>query len=1075
VTIREWPRFDESSEFQAPEITGDLPMRTIAATLLILLSGRTDLVGGQSPNGGISGIVTDSSGAALAGARVCITNRDTSQVRGVITSTTGMYNAWALPPASYTVSAEFPGFKRMERAARVEAGTTTTVDLALEVGQMRDTVTVSGVVPLIRRDHHQISGVVTHDQIESLPLNGRNFLELAKLEPGVTSPIRGAFNRTFVPSLGAGVQTIPRIGFTRTTVDGASIHPPGTIGSSFQVSQEVVQEFQMSTVNFDLTTSPTTIAALNVVTRAGGNETHGSGFSFYRDHNLAAYPGLGRDPFNPDPFFQRHQVGAALGGPIRRERTFFFASYERNDQRGIVSVRPSDPELAWLGGLFASPSRSDLVSARVDVHFHSNHHAFARYTHDRSHSFFSGAVVPTLPSGWSRFTGRLNQGLAAATSVLSPNVVNDLRFSRFFQDGSQTPIENADCPGRCFGLGAPRIVISDVGVMFGLASTLSDAGHRYQLSDRLIWQRGDHHLRFGFEWEHSHITTTMLDAGQITLWSPGVVRQRDATIPLPASFNSVDDMLALPLRSFQTVVGPAGVPQRGFRPDRLLDLYRLYASDAWRLNPRLTVNAGLAWFYEPNALNHDLTKPSLLIPLLGEKGLGPPRAQRANFSPTLGFAWTATANGKTVIRGGAGRYFDPAASTNSGGLANERVLLSPLGAGRITISGGQIVHDGRSLDFPQQPTSFTGVQLRAVLPGKLAELLPSFNPDNRDFTVRTIDFTKAGITLYDPSYGVPYALHVSVGGQRELARGFVVSADAVWRRFVHTFINGIDYNRWNSSGGAVIPPCVGSQRTDITARCSNGSMFFDTTIGRARYAGLVVRVQKRLAHGFQLLGSYALGSYVGTNGTGLGTVEPTGGRVFGFNNDDWFENYGPLPTDQRHVLNVSGFVELPWRFHVAFSVSAYSRPPFSAYVAGMDFNGDGTQNDLLPRTTVNEFGRGLDKEDLKRLVDHYNVEVAGRRTPTGPIAPRVTLPDDYAFDDNFFTQDLRLTRRFQFGRGTAAVSLFAEVFNLFNTPNLVGYTGNLTSRSFGQPTARFTQVFGSGGPRAVQFGARANF
>src|SRR5687767_15196276 len=314
---------------------------------------------------------------------------------------------------------------------------------------MRDTVTVSGVVPLIRRDHHQVSGVVTREQIENLPLNGRNFLELAKLEPGVTSSVRGAFNRTFVPSLGAGLQTIPRIGFTRTTVDGASIHPPGTIGSSFQVSQEVVQEFQMSTVNFDLATSSTSVAALNIVTRAGGNETHGSGFSFYRDHNLAAYPGLGRDAFNPNPFFQRHQFGAALGGPIREDRAFFFASYERNDQRGIVSVRPSDPDLAWLAGLFSSPALSDLVSARVDVRLHSNHQAFARYTHDRGHSFFSGVGLPSLPSGWARFTGRLNQSVAGVTSVWSPNIVNDLRISRFSQDGSQNPVRPEDCPAPC--------------------------------------------------------------------------------------------------------------------------------------------------------------------------------------------------------------------------------------------------------------------------------------------------------------------------------------------------------------------------------------------------------------------------------------------------------------------------------------------------------------------------------------------------------------------------------------------------------------------------------------------------
>ena len=365
---------------------------------------------------------------------------------------------------------------------------------------------------------------------------------------------------------------------------------------------------------------------------------------------------------------------------------------------------------------------------------------------------------------------------------------------------------------------------------------------------------------------------------------------------------------------------------------------------------RLTLNAGLAWSYEPNALNHDLSKPALLTPILGADGLTAPLVRRANFSPTLGFAWTATRNGKTVIRGGAGRYFDPVAAPTAATWRTSGLFLSPLGAGRITISGGSIVHEGRPLDFPQRPTSFTGAQLLEILPAKLAELLPSFSPSNRDFSVRTIDFTKEGRNLYDPSFKTPSAVHVNWACSASWRRGFVVSADAVWRRFLHTFISGIDYNRWNSVGGAVIPACLGPQRNDVTVLCSNRNIFFDTTIGRASYQGLLLRVEKRFAGRVQFLGSYALGSYVGTNGTGTGTAENTGGRVFGFNNDNWFENYGPLPTDQRHVLNLSGFVELPWRLQVAFSVSAYSRPPFSAYVAGMDFNGDGTQNDLLPGT-----------------------------------------------------------------------------------------------------------------------------
>jgi hypothetical protein len=238
---------------------------------------------------------------------------------------------------------------------------------------------------------------------------------------------------------------------------------------------------------------------------------------------------------------------------------------------------------------------------------------------------------------------------------------------------------------------------------------------------------------------------------------------------------------------------------------------------------------------------------------------------------------------------------------------------------------------------------------------------------------------------------------------------------------------------------------------------------------------LLVRVEKRFGGRAQLLASYALSSFVGSNGTGTGTSEASGGRVFGFNNNDWSENYGPLPTDQRHVLNVSGFVELPWRLQAAFTVSASSGPPFSPYVAGMDFNGDGTVNDLLPGTTVNQFNRGLGKDDLARLVDSYNQQYAGRLTAGGQIAPRVTLPVNYSLDDAFFTADLRLTRTFVLHE-RARLLAFGEVFNLFNTANLVQYGSNLAdTATFGQPSARFTQVFGSGGPRAFQFGARVSF
>src|SRR5207245_2894129 len=260
-------------------------------------------------------------------------------------------------------------------------GTITTVNLALEIGEVTEQVTVDDVAPLINYESHQVGGVISRKQIENLPLNGRNFLDLAKLEPGVTNPIRGTNNRIFVPLLGAGVQNTPRIGFTRVTVDGGAINLAGTIGAALQVSQEAVQEFQLSTVNFDLATSVTSDGAVNIVTRSGGKDFHGSGFYFYRDHNLSAYPGLSRDASNPDPFFQRQQYGFHFGGPIRKLRAFFFTSYERNNQRGVLSVQPSTPDFVPLGEIFPSTYLGNQFNLRLDEGLTANTNAFVHYTH----------------------------------------------------------------------------------------------------------------------------------------------------------------------------------------------------------------------------------------------------------------------------------------------------------------------------------------------------------------------------------------------------------------------------------------------------------------------------------------------------------------------------------------------------------------------------------------------------------------------------------------------------------------------------------------------------------------------
>ncbi len=229
--------------------------------------------------------------------------------------------------------------------------------------------------------------------------------------------------------------------------------------------------------------------------------------------------------------------------------------------------------------------------------------------------------------------------------------------------------------------------------------------------------------------------------------------------------------------------------------------------------------------------------------------------------------------------------------------------------------------------------------------------------------------------------------------------------------------------------------------------------------GRITYKGLLLRADKRFSRGFQILGSYSYSSSTGTNSRN------------GFNLDNWVQNRGPFDFDFTQIANLAGVVQLPWRSELGLNFSYSSAPPFSAFVGGIDFNGDGTTGDLLPGTTVNAFNRGLGRSDLQRLAAQFNQAYAGMKDPHGRVIPRLVLPSHYAFGDNFHTLDLRLSRTLLLHEHWH-LRFIGEVFNLYNKANLSDYSGDLTSPAFGQPSSRATQVFGSGGPRSFQLAVR---
>jgi hypothetical protein len=947
-------------------------------------------------------------------------------------------------------------------------------------------IIVEAVSPQLQFDSPQIGGVVTRHQTESLPLNGRSFFELAKIELGVQPPARQSDNRILVPVMGS-----PGLGSggrgTRVTVDGGSIMSVFNGGAAMGFSQEVVEEFQITSVNFDLSTGLTASGSLNTVTRSGGKDFHGSAFLFFRDHNLAAYPGVDRDSFNADPFFQRRQSGGSMGGPLIKDRVSFFASYERSEQRSVIATQQFTPEFAHLSRITPSPQFQNQFSVRLDVRATKLHDVFVRHTHDGVRLFAPTSTSSlSYPSSWRNATAWSDQSLMGITSTLRPNLVNDLRFSYFFNSVAGIPATEADCAG-CLGVGAPHITVAGLDIGISLAGATATLSRRYHLTDSVNWQKGAHQYRFGGSWEYlrSGGVTVQNAPAAMTLFSPQRVREYnelpttppEMRIPLADSFLTLTDILQLPLQSVTVGIGDPRVLQKNFSDTRMGQIVQLYLHDTWRLlrrtsgGPRLTINYGIGWTLD-NEINYDLAKPAYLASILGPANLGPVRKNWTNFSPVLGLVWSPGTSGKTVVRAGGGIYYDFQFPTNTD---MERYSLGPAGTGWSNVAGSRIfnplpgiagVSPGDALDFRANPTLFTGANLFIdALPAIRSDLADQLNPGNRSFAVTNIEADKTG-SIIPADTPNQYAIHLDAGIQRELSPGWVVSADFAFRRFINTNVGQVDFNHFNSVNGPVLRGCDSVERDDPKALCSLGAINVSGNFGRTVYKALLVRVDRRFSRGFQLLASYAYSRNIGLSG-----ISTPGS---GFNLDNWFEGYGPvLSRDASHLLNVSGILDLPRGFQLGVIVSYRSRLPFSAYVGNNDFNGDGTTGDLLPGTRVGEFNRGLGKSDLEDLVQQFNSDFAGKRDAQNRSIPFLTLPAQYEFGDGYFTQDIRLSRTFSMGEG--GLTVLGECFNLFNIANLQGFSGDLTNAGFGKPTSRVDQAFGSGGPRAFQFGLRVGF
>lgn len=1088
-----------------------------ALVLALTLAAGIAPAAAQTPVAAVSITITDASGAVLVGGTVLLTQAGTGTARTGVTGPGGRVRVENLQPGVYTIEAGYAGFRTASQVVTLEVGDDIALGFELVLGDSAERVEVPGGGSAVNRTGFEVRGSVGRQQIEDLPLNGRSFLELAQLQPGVgvvsvTNP--GGLGNNYHRVLVAGAYYSQ----TRISIDGSTVGDRYAGGTTQGLSQESVQEFQVSTFNLDLSTGVGGSGAINIVTRRGTNDLTGSAFAYYRDHHLAAHPGLRRDPRNPAQAFARRQAGASAGGPIVPGRVFWFGNYERNDQDAVFAVTNNHPVFSKFDGIYPNPLDAHLGNLRFDGTVGEGHQAFIRFGLDRNDTT-APAVAVGMPSNWQSVRNRAFQVQGGLVSVLAARAVNDLRLSYSHLNGALNPVAATDCdaPISCVGAGGPNIVVFDA-PQFRIGNQVNSPFDRwqgtFQVTDTFTVQRGSHRLRFGAEWEHASLQASLAfnEPAQIVLWGPTNLQTSAFSAlyaALPASLKepgaappTLEEILQLPLRSFSTGIGDPSLPgpfneESAQRNDR----FRFYFQDSWLLRSDLTVSAGFAYSFDTNLFAHDLDYPSYLAPLIGTD-LKAPRRDMNNVDPAAGLAWSP-GDGRTVLRAGAGMYRDEATLIWK---ARERAFLGPSGNGRVIVDGAVT-----GLAFTSTPTSFSGQQLIPLLPGLRSDLTARFG-DGSSLAVRGIEVIKQGDQIVDPDATTGYSVHVTAGAQRELARDLVMTADYVMRRYADVGplqgVYAIDRNRFdrprvtgvNPDTGVVsfvrdpvIPLCTPSQAIALSADdvCSTGPINVFSSGASYRYEGLHVALDKRFSGSWEASLGYALSRNTGFIDGGFTSF------------DDPSLAYGNIPDHRRHRLTLSA-VWAPGDYRgdsrtleallsgwtISVMSQTYSKPPLNTLLTGLDLDGDGISLTLLPGTTAhNSLGRGLSADDLRQLVDQYNagVERATRtvarpdgfdtirpRTPFNQVVNPISLPDQFSSGDTFNTQDLRVTRRIGL-LGRTRLLLIGEVFNLFNASNLTGYSGVLNRPGYGQPSARVGQVFGTGGPRAFQFAARVTF
>ena len=970
---------------------------------------------------------------------VTATRQGTGAFRTATTNDSGDYTITNLPPGKYDITVESANFsKALAKDFELNVGATVTQNFVLKPGSVTATVEVTSEGNPIETTTSELGRNITPAEVQNLPLLNRTFANLSIIAPEAR-PV-GTFDptKTHVGTVsfsgGDGRQV-------DVNVDGGD-NKDNVVGSMLQnFAYESIQEFQVLQHRWTAESGRSVGGVVNVISKSGTNDIHGSGFFNFRNQSLRAKDFFEKQTTDPKPKYDREEFGGSIGGRIVKDKLFFFGAIERFRERQNLLVNPALlPQIAAIPGVTASPTiplpyNDTLLTVKVDHHLSDKQSMFYRYAFQKNDSpndqFDPGQ--PADLQGGNTNTNKLTSFVINHTYTFSPRVLNQFSFQ--YQN-----FEN-----NILGVTTdPNIIFPSVQSGANVNVPQQTKERKFQFRDDISVLSGKHGLKFGVNYIHTLTGSFFFGANgyQITFFDDPLVIKNNTNGKYPQGFATPGAVNEI---TFNTGAGDTSQP-----PFHQL---AFYVQDDYKVTPRLTLNLGLRWDANIKLLVDQTNNRTMQI--LAK--LNNPRAQAITgdpaliakttssyreFQPRVGFAWDIYGNGQTVIRGGYGIFYDQ---------IFQNLTLFAKQQGNPTIY--QTVLD--------LVNSAVGV-------GQLAGFRFGVDPLPAPAVVNNTNLEVGAVgRINDPTLQDPYVQKWSLGVETKLGHDYVLSSD-----YVHTL--GLHENRVQNInpriGNICNPAFPGS--TPASPLCVSGATtrFFDkafvdaglgagrlsqinmfTSTNRSLYDSWATTLRRRTRH------TMLSASYILSNSRGWGG-QPTAsysGNGIAITPELQFSpgEFGPTRIDERHRIVASGLFDLPYGFQISPIIQFATARPYSLN-SGTDIDGDG-------RSTVDRVCAGFDARSLLQAVLSGTVPAGARALGCAQTSVNSQRTGFVVNGGNiqersgrFFNVDTRVTKTFPIGeklksRRTSTSLIFstARTFPLATVSGLATFLRRARSRS----------------------------